>query len=324
MDTIVLICDDAYVMPTRVCIQSILDNSGVSNGLRIYVCSFALSQENVRALEGMSTQTIPVSVKILSRAAVEDKIRRVSPKTHVSTAALIKFELPNYFPELDQVLYLDSDIVVKGNLGELLQMDISNAYLAASFEYLVHFQNIRYNLHRDRGEEFYFNSGVMLLNLRKMREDQLSDRLWDYKLNHAKTKLMDQECLNAVCHSAVRPLSVKWNFNPFFLDHEDVREINKVYAEAYPSSEKLFEDVRILHYVGAEDKPWIYETATLRSYWQAEYDRLEETEPLRLQSGTGNKRGLWVRLTERVQAHGVIGLFCALRFKLERKCRRSR
>lgn len=318
MNNIVLICDDAYAMPTMVCIQSIINHAEVRGKLCVHVCSFGLSEKNVRAFEKMGTARTNVCVHLFPRNSIEEKIERVSQKTHVTTTALIKLELPNYFSNLDKVLYLDSDTIVKGNINDLFCADITDYYLAASFEYWAHLINLRYKIHKDHNEKFYFNSGVMLLNLRKMREDNISEKLWEYKLNSTQTKLMDQECLNAVCGSAVMPLSIKWNFNPEFLVEENVEEINKVYTEAYLNCQHLFDDVRIIHFVGKMDKPWVYESAKLREYWHKEYECLYGSTVLPLKPAETARKNIFASSLDKIKAHGVIGFICFLCYRLQR------
>lgn len=322
MKNIVLICDDMYALPTMVCIQSIINNAEIKGELTIHVCSFGLLEENIRALKKMETAETKICVHSVPRNDIEKKIERISQKTHVTTTALIKLEFPNFFEGLNQVLYLDSDIIVKGNINDLFSIDITEYYLAASFEYWIHLQNIRYKIRKDQNKEFYFNSGVMLLNLRKMREDNISDKLWEYKLNSAKTKLMDQECLNAVCQRAVMPLSIKWNFNPEFLCDDYIDDINKIYVEEYKNCEQLLSDVRIIHYVGKNDKPWVYASAKMRQYWQREFELLDGNTVLNLRTIEPTKRNILASSWDKIKAHGIIGFLCFIRYRLKSKFKR--
>ncbi|MBO7605742.1 MAG: hypothetical protein J6S61_04695 [Elusimicrobiaceae bacterium] len=197
----------------------------------------------------------------------------------------VLINIPNIVPNSSRqssLLYLDSDIIVKGSIVELLNTDISGCYIAASYEFYCHLDRIRYSLHRSVSNDFYFNSGVMLLNLKRMREDSISESLWNYKLNKSKTKLMDQESLNAVCGLKSISLPIIWNFNPRFLSRKLLTEINKVYLTDYVSIDELEHDIKIIHYVGKPDKPWIYSTAHMRYYWDVIYKRLKWTSSLNL------------------------------------------
>lgn len=316
---IAFICDDAYAMPTMVAIHSIID-SVQQIEITVHVCSFALSVENIRCFKSLSKGNIFVTVEIFSKEMLADKLAKVSQRTHVTTTALLKLELPNFFPQIDKLLYLDSDVVVKGDLSYLLSLELNdNMYLAATFDYWIHFNAIRYKWKRNIRDDFYFNSGVMYLNLRMMRMHNIVEKLWDYKLTKAKTTLMDQECFNEVCKNHVFPISVKWNFNPVFFSKENLRDINRVYNENYDNLEKLLADVRIIHYVGKTDKPWVYSTARLNDYWLKEFEKTNLNYQLNLIDYQYQRKNPFIASIEKIKEHGFLGYISFVRYTLEKK-----
>lgn len=314
---IVLICDDNYFMPTTVCIKSIIENTKSIGDLSIIVCSFGLSKENISFLESLGDKRIKVSAKIINEECYAERIRMISQKTHVTPAALIKFELPSIFSELDRILYVDSDIVIKDNIQELLGTNIDNSYLAASYEFWDHIERISYSLNKKVSESFYFNSGVMLLNLKKMREDNVPELLWDYKLNRSKTPRMDQESFNAICSKTAAHLSIKWNFNPAFRYRSYLNEINKVYHTNYSTIEQLEEDICVIHYVGTNDKPWLYETARMRSFWDDIFKVIYPSSKLKFKEPVLIKSGYLDSIIEKIKEHGFYGLFCNVIYKIK-------
>lgn len=275
---IALITDDNYCIPTLVCIQSIIINTSPNNRYTIHICTFGLKDENICRFMSLSKDNVNIIIDTFDGDLYKSKLEQVSQKTHVTPTALIKFELPNYFSSIDKLLYLDGDIIVKGKIDELLGVNLYGYYLAASYDFHCRINKINYSFKRDY-KDFYFNSGVMLLNLKVMRIDNITSKLWDYKINHAKTRLMDQESLNAVCGLNTLPLSLRWNFNPFFLNEKYITEINNVYGENFSSTEKLEEGVSIIHYVGKADKPWIYKDAKMREYWGSVANSIEGVIP---------------------------------------------
>ena len=321
---IVLICDDNYCLPTIVCIQSIIENADVQNdGITIHVCTFGLSEENLEMLRRMDSESIKIVIETFDQEVVRNRIQHIIQKSHVTPSALIKFELPHYFNQLDSILYLDSDTIVKGNLQDLLKQDVSNNYLAASYEFWEHLRRIRYTLHRSVSPYFYFNSGVMLMNIKKMRENRIPDKLWEYKLYQAKTTLMDQESLNAVCGKKTLPLSIQWNFNPAFLHMEYLREIKKVYGEEYCTTHELESEVKIIHYVGKKDKPWIYQSAHLREYWDIAYCASSCTIPLLDRKEEQVRRSFFTQLKYKLSTQGIYGTFCYAFYLIEQKIQKK-
>ena len=76
--------------------------------------------------------------------------------------------LPN---DVDKCLYLDPDILINKSIMPLYDMDISESYIAAAthINFFVNFLNRLRLLLKD--QKTYINSGVVLMNLKKMRED---------------------------------------------------------------------------------------------------------------------------------------------------------
>lgn len=309
---IVFICDDNYCLPTAVCIQSIIDYMEGKGGLTIHVCTFGLSEDNRNLINRLNNYSndIRIAIDLFIKSDYENVLANVNQKSHVTPTALIKFELANYFNSIDTLLYLDSDIIIKGDISSLLQIDISDYYLAASYEFWEHLRRIRYTLNRTVSKNFYFNSGVMLLNLRKLREDNIPDELWCYKIYKAKTRLMDQESLNVVCGSAVKPLSVIWNYNPIFFEDYYVKELNKVYGEQFENAAEAEEATRIIHFVGKADKPWVYEGSRKRNYWDRAYAQLGTERTVELKKYVAEKRTKKQALKEKIFNNGLWGAIC--------------
>lgn len=317
---IVFICDDNYCMPTAVCIQSIKNTLRCTKEvINIHVCTFGLNDSNMKLLKSLCSSTINVVLDVFDENIYKRKIGEIKQRSHVTPTALIKFELANFFNNIDSVLYLDSDIVIKSDISELLQVNIMNAYLAATYEFWNHIAFIEYSLIKKLSNEFYFNSGVMLLNLKKMREDNISEKLWFYKLNKAKSTLMDQESLNAICASTAIQLPIKWNFNPIFFQKKYIKEINRVYNTNYSTVQELEEDACIIHYVGATDKPWKYKTARKRYYWEIVYNQLFDGHELYLQEVKVIKRSVVTSLLDKIKNHGLWGTLCNMIYHFKQK-----
>jgi lipopolysaccharide biosynthesis glycosyltransferase len=102
-------------------------------------------------------------------------------------------------------------------------------------------------------EQFgYFQSGVMLINLKRWREEGIFDRLQDYILHNAdKIVDADQDVLNACLYDRRRPLPFVWNvIAPFYFN---------LHPLGIPAAERrsVVRDARIIHFNGPS-KPWSY------------------------------------------------------------------
>jgi len=72
--------------------------------------------------------------------------------------------------EIDKILYLDIDTLLIGPIDELWNIDISNSYCAGAKE------------PKKETDFSYINTGVLLMNLKKIREDKKDDE-WIELLN---------------------------------------------------------------------------------------------------------------------------------------------
>jgi lipopolysaccharide biosynthesis glycosyltransferase len=121
--------------------------------------------------------------------------------------------LPELLPSADRVLYLDADTIVVDGLSSLWETPLDGAYLAAV-------TNVFQPNHFGRpaqlglpGPNVYFNSGVLLLNLDKLREDDCTAALTSFALQHSTRTIEwpDQDTLNVVLGQRRVPLHPRWN-----------------------------------------------------------------------------------------------------------------
>jgi lipopolysaccharide biosynthesis glycosyltransferase len=161
--------------------------------------------------------------------------------------------LPELLPELDRVLHLDSDVIVRESIGPLWETDLSGSYLAAV-------TNVFEPQHRGHpanlglaAEADYFNAGVSLMNLEQMRRDDVTPALREYAVaNPEICFFFDQEPLNVVLGERRRVLHPRWNcMSSFFL----FPWAGEVLGAA--ALEEATRDPAIRHFEGpGANKPW--------------------------------------------------------------------
>lgn len=276
MNDIVFICDDNYVMPTEVMIKSICYNWYGTEKLSIHICSWQLSDKNIELLNRISDNKAVINIHIADTQKYEKKMALINQNSHVTSTALLKFELANILEKVDQVLYLDSDMICKKDITPLLKIRLEENYIAASFDYWKYIGK-QYEFQMNNSTEFYFNSGVMLLNLNLFRNEKVVDKLWECKLRQfnpdtkGKFGLMDQDTFNEVCKDHIYPLPIKYNCNCYFTHDTDIEHINMIYGTEYRSLHEMEDDAIIIHFVGKEDKPWKYKNVACQNYWDKYY-----------------------------------------------------
>ena len=248
------ICDEYYVMPTAVAITSLIVNKNCDSVYDVFLITNNLSGESVTILKNMETESVKIIIINADKGEEFDKFRIADH--HVTPSALLKFELPELLPdELEKILYLDGDVIVQKDLAVIFNKNIENVYAGAvsngpnrakrfSDQY-----NIKCSL--------YFNSGVLLLNLKKMREDYISELLIECKYrNSRKDGLMDQDTFNLVFREKVSLLSFYYNFQYHSWLDFDINQLAEHYGlKMVDSKYKWIPEAFVIHYSSMR-KPW--------------------------------------------------------------------
>jgi lipopolysaccharide biosynthesis glycosyltransferase len=167
--------------------------------------------------------------------------------------------------DLDRVIYLDSDLVVEEDLANLWTLALGNAPMLAVQDYLLPIVSLpcalkeTYQTLHLSPDAAYCNCGVMLINLKKWREEDLSRNVLEYTQEYYDyVYCADQDGINAVTCGKWQALDVRWNVQVF-------GAINPRLSLPHQSAE-LIKQAHILHFT-TRLKPWHY------NYRQAGSDR---------------------------------------------------
>lgn len=155
-----------------------------------------------------------------------------------SYMVLIRAAFSKIFPEYDTVLSMDVDTIVRGNIDGIWITDLSDAYLAAAQEI---------NQTMETVTQPYYNMGVALMNLKKLREDGLDDILID-DVNREYYVLKEQDAINIRCAGHIVPLRPEYNACRYTYDHVPPEVVVRHYAYEHPWNErsdyKFYESMR--------------------------------------------------------------------------------
>jgi len=170
-------------------------------------------------------------------------------RAHYSIDNYSRLWVADFFPEsVARVLYLDCDLIVLGGVEPLFNSDLQGHLLGA----VSIPGSTRCDLLGIPENHGYFNSGVMVIDLRQWRETDAVGTLVRYVVaNPEKLIDADQDALNACFFDRRKPLSYIWNvITPFYFEYHPLG----IDAGAV---EQIRRDARIIHFNGAS-KPWSY------------------------------------------------------------------
>lgn len=113
---------------------------------------------------------------------------------------MMKVALSKILYTKDKVLFLDCDTIVEHDLSPLWDIDLTEYHFGA-----VKQKDDGRNGAFTKGD--YFNTGVLLCNLKKLRDGM--DDVLIYKLNTQYYKYVEQDCISTECK--IYPLQGRWN-----------------------------------------------------------------------------------------------------------------
>lgn len=108
------------------------------------------------------------------------------PNSFGGAINLLKVCYPDLLPKLQKVIHLDADTIVCDSLVDMWKTDLTGKWFAAVPE--------RFGRYKPFGEKYY-NAGVMLLNLKQIREDKITPVMVEY-LNTVRQPWADQDAWN--------------------------------------------------------------------------------------------------------------------------------
>ena len=160
--------------------------------------------------------------------------------SYLSLETYYRLLLADILPDCKKILFLDSDLIVNGNIEPLFDTDISEYYFGGVEERCLYGTGYIEDVLKFTPEEIYINAGVLLCNLKKIRDEGVVDKFFTaIELLKGFTKYDDQDVINIVGKKKIKKIDCIYNFTPYHL--------YELYKRKY--------DAVIIHYTG-KYKPW--------------------------------------------------------------------
>ncbi len=185
----------------------------------------------------------------------------------LNTTVYLKLFIPLLVKGYKKCLYLDGDIMVRGDIDDLFNLNLGDRSIAAvkdacltelkdSFWKDCRNYYIKHNLLEEPLN--YFNSGVLIFNLEKIRHNNtvISDLIAVAKLKFNDRKFHDQDCFNVVFQNDVMYLENKYNYQ---LNFSYLCNVKKIPVSAKTKNNyflsRNLNQIILLHFDG-DIKPW--------------------------------------------------------------------
>ncbi|MBW5448339.1 glycosyltransferase family 8 protein [Cohnella sp. CFH 77786] len=260
--------DNLYAQHLAVAFVSLLVNLAPGWKCRFYVADGDITPEN-RLLLTRSVQRHGGEIKFLKVEREHFNDLFIAEGRHITQASYYRLVIPEMLRDepVEKVIYLDCDLIVRDDISQMLLVPIGDHPIGAVEDLGGAFRLA--DLCIPEGSA-YFNSGVLLINLPKWRDEDVSNRVFRFvRENPHRMHYHDQDGLNAVLHGRWLHLHPKWNVQRNMFGRID----------APPDKIGMFKQAvknpSIVHFTG-NSKPWHYDNA--HPYKKEYYRYLSLTE----------------------------------------------
>ena len=250
---VVMMFNNNYAIPSGPAIYSMLLHADKQHFYNLFIMHNDISSENQDKIRQIVEMFSNASLKFLE---MNNKFSEYAHLTKYPVEILYKLCLETQFPDMDKIILTDVDVVFEG--------DISKEYINfTTDEYFAGVKQVQEIQHKpfsqditDDNMHFFTGAGYLIMNLKKMREDNIENKCFDYlKEYHAYLHLTEQEILSQVCYPHIKLIHPKnMVLTPWFIAD------NILFNFSYTATKKEFEEALKkpvqIHYV-QKHKPWI-------------------------------------------------------------------
>ena len=211
---VVISTDENYLPYVHVVVNSIKANSKVGN-LDILILHDGLPAEKTantlkRYIGGERISVRFVNVNAQKNDSALSRFRKTG---RLPVSALYRLLVPSIMSEYAKAIYLDVDTVVCRDVADLYASDLGNCLFASALD-IVQIINPEYIAWAKRYGftewDRYINSGVMVMNLERLRNESVANKLLPVAIDAARWAC-DQDAFNFVCKGRIKFLDPRWN-----------------------------------------------------------------------------------------------------------------
>ncbi len=273
---VVFAANNHYAMYLSVLISSIVVKSNKDKEYELIILETEISKEYKDKLKSIVCHHDNISMRFIN---LSEEIAQYS--FHVnkwfSVEMYFRLYMPNLLKHYSKAIYLDVDTVVCEDIANLFEIDLEDYAIGATVNLssISHFNNDKkwrdyyVDILKINDPYKYLQSGVLLMNLEKMRENNDQENLLDLALS-SKFSYPDQDTLNYYYNGRIKFIDQAWNMECFMHMWDDKHLLkhfdnNQSMVNSFKYAR---ENVKLIHYDGP-NKPWNSHSVGFDAHWWA-------------------------------------------------------
>lgn len=237
-----------YILPLKVMLKSLFINNK-NEKFNIYLMHSSIKQEELSHINLFIQQH---GHQLFVITVQEEQFSDAPVLLHYTKEMYYRLLAYKYLPsDLDKILYLDPDIMVINEIKTLYETDISGFLYAAAFHNRISIKEVNKLRLYPYDIEEYFNSGVLLMNMKLHREEIDEKEIYKFvERNKSRLILPDQDIINALYSKQIKKLDeVLYNYDPRYYRYY------KIISKGIIDMDYVIHNTSIIHFCGKK-KPW--------------------------------------------------------------------
>lgn len=245
--------NEKYVPYLAVAIRSLIDNASKENKYKVFVIQRDICKEDIEEISALANEYCDIQFIEIKEGldTITDRAENRFRFDYFTLTIYFRLFIPEMFTEYDKGIYIDSDVIVRSDIAELYNTELGDNLIGGCADHSIeHVPPLVEYIEEAVGINIkeYINSGVLLMNLKLMREKGFTENflrlLNEY---HFYSVAPDQDYINAMCNGKILYLDEVWDAMP-----NDIR--------------KVIENPKIVHY-NLFRKPWWYDNIKYSEYF---------------------------------------------------------
>lgn len=278
--------DNNYVEPAAVAFYSLLNKAKKDVFYEMYVLHSDITEEKQQLLKDIVSKkengnlTFINTTNIFKNMWENGSFNCKYANSVFTSETITRCFAAKFFLQYDKIIYSDVDVIFADDISELYEIDIDGKYLAGvknafakySERELSHLKPEHYEMLHDK----YIAGGIWVMNLQKIREDNLEEKMLkiidDISI---EKRFPDQDIVNIACEGKVGFIPLNYISYPYMIDLLENPDFTSDYTR-----EELYDSIinpKIIHF--AANKPWNSDPKYSNLWWTYfHYLGLEKTK----------------------------------------------
>ena len=269
---IAIATDKNYTEPALVLITTILENKAEDTHIEFNVMiSDDVENEDKEKFKILVSKYKSSDLIFHNMGKAYSEYNEYTNHHYAKPASFYRLSLPSILLNTEKVIYLDVDTIVNSDLEEMFNTDLEDYYIGGVSGLKYALKSIYIDGINNKIRESKFTpicSGVLIMNLKKMREDKIEEEFKKYlksvDCERFEQVCLDQDAVNFVCMNKLKLIHPKYSMFSFEYKNPKATTIPNIYKSVLTQKEweNAVKNPVIFHFNNSSTKPWKYSSST--------------------------------------------------------------